>query len=121
MGQNANIKDQIDTEEIEVVALMLTAYNSEVDEDLKKIQAAMNYLQDKENIDGDVADEFKATLDKITPVLKRLQAKMEKFGELARVTAENFDVNAAKTKTSFKEASDKLAAIKLKSDKLANK
>lgn len=121
MGQNASVRDQIDTEEIEVVALMLTAYNSEVDEDLKKIQAAMNYLQDKENIDGDVADEFKATLERVTAILKRLQAKMEKFGELARVTAENFDVNAAKTKTSFKEVSDKLAAIKLKSDKLANK
>lgn len=121
MGQNANVRDQIDTEEIEVVALMLTAYTAEAEDDIKKIQSALNYLKDEENISGDVAAEFKNTLEQITPILTKLQTKMVKFGEVARVTAESFDTNAAKTKSSFKETSDRLAAIRLKSEKLGNK
>ena len=121
MGSSVNVKDQIDTEEIEAVALLLTSYQSEVEEDINKINSAVNYLTDEGNIGGDVATEFHETVKKIKPVLERLQGKMDKFGELCRTVAESFDANASKTKLSFKEASDKLAATKLKVDSLAKK
>lgn len=97
MGSSVNVKDQIDTEEIEAVALLLTSYQSEVEEDINKINSAVNYLTDEGNIGGDVATEFHETVKKIKPVLDRLQGKMDKFGELCRTVAESFDANASKT------------------------
>lgn len=121
MGKNINVKDQLDTERVEVIALMLTAYNSEAEESISQIRSAVNYLKDEDNIGGDVAVEFRETIEKIEPVITKLQTKMIKFGEVARTVADTFDTTASKTKTSFREAGDKLAAVRLKSERLGNK
>ena len=121
MANKSNTQNQINTQCVEELIMMIKMWQSKVNDVESTVVVASRYLTDEANLGGDACDEFKAGVEDIVKNVTAAKEKMEKFVSLCKQVNKTFDSVKVSTGAKFKDSQDRLIALRMQMRKVGNK
>lgn len=121
MGNKSNAVNQINTETIENVIMLIKIWQDQVVEAETVITTAVNYLTDENNIDGDTTEILKKDVEQVSKNIATVKAKVGKFCELCAKVNKTFDSVKVSSDAKFKDVEDRLVQLRMKLHRVGNK
>lgn len=121
MANKSNTVNQINTEVIESVIMLIKMWEDKVLETETTITTAVNYLSDQNNIDGDTTEIFRKSVEQVSQNIAIVKDKVARFCEICGKVVKTFDAVKVSSDTRFKDVEDRIIQLRMKLHKVGNK